>query len=278
MSSGKGDLSRLYKTTDGCHTWKLLFTNPDKEGFWDALQFSDPKHALLLGDPVNGRFAIFLSQDAGSTWSIAGGPGLEAAKGDGAFSASNSSLLEQGSSLYFVTGGTSGAHVYSTAARCDSAKLNVPCAMAWIKSDLLPLAMGNAFSGAFSLAGRMETNMAGKSQSVLVAVGGSYNEPNQGADSATFSIDAGQNWQGTPLPPHGYRSSVAYDAAHKTWITVGPNGTDISTDDCRTWHPLKPGPNQPADTDKNWNALSLPFVVGPHGRVGKLRDDALPKP
>ena len=40
MSSGKGDLSRLYKTTDGCQTWKLLFTNPDTDGFWDALQFA----------------------------------------------------------------------------------------------------------------------------------------------------------------------------------------------------------------------------------------------
>src|SRR5215472_12898303 len=29
MSSGKGDLSRLYKTTDGCNSWKLLFKNPD---------------------------------------------------------------------------------------------------------------------------------------------------------------------------------------------------------------------------------------------------------
>ena len=37
MSSGKGDLSRLYKTTDGCHSWKLVFTNPDSEGFWDAI-------------------------------------------------------------------------------------------------------------------------------------------------------------------------------------------------------------------------------------------------
>ena len=37
MSSGKGDLSRLYKTTDGCQTWNLLFTNPDQAGFWDAL-------------------------------------------------------------------------------------------------------------------------------------------------------------------------------------------------------------------------------------------------
>ena len=40
MSSGPGDQSRLYKTTDGCQTWKLLFTNPDKEGFWDALLFN----------------------------------------------------------------------------------------------------------------------------------------------------------------------------------------------------------------------------------------------
>jgi len=32
-------------------------------------------------------------------------------------------------------------------------------------------------------------------------------------------------------PPHGFRSAVAYDEASKTWITVGPNGTDISTDD-----------------------------------------------
>ena len=39
MSSGKGDLSRLYKTTDGCQTWKLVFTNPDTDGFWDAVKF-----------------------------------------------------------------------------------------------------------------------------------------------------------------------------------------------------------------------------------------------
>src|ERR1700681_1210755 len=32
MSSGKGDLSRLYKTTDGCHTWRLVIKNPDADG------------------------------------------------------------------------------------------------------------------------------------------------------------------------------------------------------------------------------------------------------
>ena len=39
MSSGKGDLSRLYKTTDGCATWKVVFTNPDSDGFFDSIYF-----------------------------------------------------------------------------------------------------------------------------------------------------------------------------------------------------------------------------------------------
>jgi len=77
-------------------------------------------------------------------------------------------------------------------------------------------------------------------------------------------------------PPHGYRSAVAYDLTQKLWITVGPNGTDISTDDGKNWTPLTPSGYDPPDADKNWNALSLPFVVGPHGRIGRLR--TIPNP
>jgi hypothetical protein len=76
-------------------------------------------------------------------------------------------------------------------------------------------------------------------------------------------------------PPHGYRSAVAYVSSTGTWITVGPNGTDISTDDGRNWRALKPSPTDTPDADRNWNALSLPFVVGPHGRIGILRPTAL---
>ncbi len=276
MSSGKGDLSRLYKTTDGCRTWKLVFENPDATGFFDALRRVTSKQLYLLGDPVDGKFAMFLSQDAGTTWFIADDPGLDAAKGDGAFAASNSSLITQGPFLYFVTGGGVSPHVYNTAGRCDPAKPNVSCPVAWTKVDL-PLATGTASSGAFSIAGRMETTMSGKSHSIFVAVGGVYDKPDTASSTAAFSVDSGQNWQVSLSPPHGYRSSVAYDPTHRTWVTTGPNGTDISTDDGKNWTALKPGPGQPPDTDKNWNALSLPFAVGPHGRIGKLRDDALAK-
>ena len=99
---------------------------------------------------------------------------------------------------------------------------------------------------------------------------------------ATYVPAATYGWFGRhqvaikPLtPPHGYRSAVAYVSSTGTWITVGPNGTDISTDDGRTWRALKPSPTDPPDADRNWNALSLPFVVGPHGRIGILRPTAL---
>jgi len=51
MSSGKGDLSRLYKTTDGCATWKLILTNPDapNDGFFDTLLFLDRNLGLVFG-------------------------------------------------------------------------------------------------------------------------------------------------------------------------------------------------------------------------------------
>ncbi len=48
LSSGPGDQSRLYQTTDGCSSWKLLLTNPDADGFWDGLLFLDRQTRLDL--------------------------------------------------------------------------------------------------------------------------------------------------------------------------------------------------------------------------------------
>src|ERR1700694_5655204 len=48
MASGPGEKSRLYKTSDGCKTWRMLLRNPDKEGFWDAIQFEGRQHGMVL--------------------------------------------------------------------------------------------------------------------------------------------------------------------------------------------------------------------------------------
>jgi hypothetical protein len=61
--------------------------------------------------------------------------------------------------------------------------------------------------------------------------------------------------------PHGYRSSVAWDAADNAWLAVGVNGTDVSYDDGQSWSSLG---------DDGYNAISLPWVVGPRGQIAKL--------
>ena len=144
-----------------------------------------------------------------------------------------------------------------------------------LSSALSGLANGQT-AGGFSFAAE-----PGPSPSLIVAVGGDYQQPDSQTSTASScrwkedGLSSIYRCEAAATFPHGFRSSVAYDPTTKTWITVGPNGTDISTDDGRNWRALKPTPVEPADADRNWNALSLPFVVGPHGRIGKLHPEAL---
>lgn len=262
MSSGKGDLSRLYKTTDGCHTWKLVFTNPDKDGFWDAIFINQwASDGFILGDPVSGAFVLFQSDDTGKTWKRIRATGLTAQAQAGAFAASNSSIaVSEGDWFVIGTGGADRTFVYREETYSSFAKVTVP------------IVAGKPSAGVFSLQGRGSYRM--------VAVGGDYLDPDRSAGTAAFTRDGGSVWHAAQTPPHGFRSAVAYDPDAKTWITVGPNGTDISTDDGENWRALHPDPasHELPDADRDWNALSLPFVVGPHGRIGKLNPHALEKP
>ncbi len=290
MSSGKGDLSRLYKTTDGCRTWKLLFTNPDKEGFWDAIQTDtgNKQFGSLIGDPVGEQFPVFITFDGGEHWErrrIL----PRAQDKEGLFAASNSSLSIFGPSVFrlsnteFVTGGPNGSRIITLEVcvggdgNCfelgdaGPIKANDPNRgkgeQVYWRAESLPFAKSES-AGAFSLARIVRSNSF-----MRVIVGGDYKNPD--ATQGTAAYSSGSYFKHAQTPPHGYRSAVAYDEKTKTWITVGPNGTDISRDDGKNWSPLKPTASEPPDADKNWNALSLPFVVGPKGRIGKLRSDAL---
>jgi photosystem II stability/assembly factor-like uncharacterized protein len=284
MSSGKGDLSRLYKTTDGCHSWKLLFTNPDTDGFWDAVYFDRGKWGWLLGDPVGDMFTIFASDDSGKTWVRQQNKGLSAdPKKQGAFAASNSSATGIYGLITFASGGTGGAFAYSLKQveicldDCSKEDLaNSEKKSSWERNEV-PIGNHSEASGIFSIAERREPAGTEWWKQKVIAVGGDYLKPDQSSSTAAYSSDGGKTWLPAQAPPHGYRSAVAYDSTTKTWITVGPNGTDISTDDGKNWRALHPDParHEATDADRNWNALSLPYVVGPHGRIGKLDEAAL---
>jgi photosystem II stability/assembly factor-like uncharacterized protein len=260
MSIGEGDQSRLYKTTDGCKTWTQLYVNPDGKGFWDAMLFFNERMGRILGDPVDGKFVVLLTQDGGEHWSQVKGSGPASdPKGEGAFAASNSALIltpPEGQDLQFGTGGLGGPRVVRAGGRFERPGSTRP---GWWKSATVPLAGGTESTGVFSLGYR--------DQDHGVAVGGDYQKPNDRAGTAAFTSDGGQTWNAATELPSGFRSAVAWDEQHKAWISVGTNGADVSFDDGKTW--------QKFDGENNWNALSLPWAVGPKGKIGKLTDDAV---
>jgi photosystem II stability/assembly factor-like uncharacterized protein len=244
LSSGPGDQSRLYRSTDGCSSWKLLLTNPDASGFWDGILFADPQHGIIYGDPVPdaGRthsvLPMRMTLDGGTTW-ILDPKSPQPIPGESLFAASNSAMAAYERGWFWL--GTSKGRVLRDSAMSD-----------W-QSAQTPLASGNDSSGVFSLAFR--------DQKHGIAVGGDYRKAEEVGGTAAFTSDGGEHWIAPRKAPHGYRSAVAWDAKDKAWITVGSNGSDISYDDGDTWQWLDSG---------NWNALSLPWAVGPNGQIGKL--------
>jgi hypothetical protein len=281
MASGPGAKSRLYKTTDGCKTWELLFANPDApNGFFDSFWMNGSR-GILLGDPVDGRFVVFLSNKDGKAWRRDAHGGLALGKRTlAAFAASNTSIAS-GNGLFtraFATGGKSGSFFFSRPFTADEEKEGllekaVRKEPPW-KASSIPVGSGTDSSGAFSVAYRYPVTIGVCSEctfndnSLFVAVGGDYTKPSESASTAAWSADGGAAWVASTQPPHGYRSAVEWFDATKVWITVGTNGSDLSSDNGKTWKPLDDG---------NWNALSLPFVVGPNGRIAKLNAKELPK-
>ena len=282
MSSGKGDLSRLYKTTDGCRTWKRILQDPDRKGSWEALYFDRHQWGWLLGEPVNGRFMLFYSDDSGQTWQQLRNKGLETqATNEGVFAASNSSIVGTHGTTKFGISGNAGAFVLSIVETeacvedCEEEDFRrIEQDAKWTR-DEVPIGNHGASSGIFSMAEKPDQSNSTSHMTTIVAVGGDSLKPDDTERTAAFTSDGGKTWHAAQTPPHGFRSAVAYDAATKTWVTVGPNGTDISTDDGHNWRALHPDRYETPDADRDWNALSLPFAVGPHGRIGKLNPHAL---
>lgn len=265
MSSGLGDQSRIYEITDGCSHWKLLFTNPEKDGFWDAIQFcDDPRDGFILGDPVRNHFVLLDGNASSSNWAQEISlDGFKPLHGEAIFAASNSAFdADVINGFYFGTGGDSGAwFIYETE--------NKNGTEAWHRVRV-PVGGSSVSSGIFSIQFRSdETDDPDRpDRDHGIAVGGDYTKPNDSVGTAAWTADGGKHWTAATKPPHGFRSAVAWDSTSKAWIAAGTNGSDISYDDGKTWISLDNG---------NWNALSLPWVVGPHGRVAKLDPKRLPK-
>ncbi len=247
MSIGSGPQSRIYKTADAGLHWQLLFTNPDAQGFFDAIAFWDPTHAILVGDPVDGHMTIFTTEDGGIHWTLRQTP--PALAGEGAFAASGTCLVTHGASeAWFATGGKGAARVFHTT---DGGR-SFTVASSPIRADA-------ASAGIFSL--DFSDALHG------IAVGGDYSQPDAPAHNIALTSDGGRTWtEPSGTPPAGFRSAVLYVPDAHLWIATGTSGSDISIDGGRTWRTFDHG---------NFNALAFAsrdagWAVGPKGRIAAI--------
>ena len=242
MSSGEGEKSRIYKTSDSGKNWELQYQGARKEFFLDALVCADQLHCFALSDPLDGKFVILHTED-GRHWSEMAKEGMPAAlEKEGAFAASNSCLMiYEGRELYFATGGPAARVFHSS----DLGK-------SWTVAET-PVARGNASTGIFSLARHGQT---------VVAVGGDYQDEKPGQKSAAISLDAGKTWQMVTDGLDRYRSAIAVVA--DGFVAVGPTGSEISRDGLH-WEKID---------SNNFNVVANSegtlWAGGPKGTVARL--------
>jgi photosystem II stability/assembly factor-like uncharacterized protein len=243
LSSGPGDKSRVYKTTDAGVTWKLLFTNPDAKGFFDAIAFRNARQGVIAGDPVDGEMTLFTTEDGGQHWNRR--HTVPALPDEGAFAASNSCLILTGAhDIWFGTGGKGAGRILHSA---DDG-------VTWTVTPT-PIRSDSASAGIFSLA--FADTHHGQ------AVGGDYGKDTEARQNIAATTDGGITWVETQ-GPKGYRSAVVWLPDRKVWLATGTSGSDIS--DGEAWRTFD---------SASYNAMSESggsvWAVGAKGRVATIK-------
>lgn len=282
-SSGPGEQSRIYHTADGGQHWQLQFTNTNPKGFFDSIAFWDPKHGVVLGDPVPDesgklKFEVLLTDD-GQTWRSISAQLPEAIEGEGAFAASNTCLAilangkwKSGSleprqapekdralapevadtNIWFATGGKA-ARVFHSADRGQT----------WQVVDA-PIQHGPESAGIFTIAFRDPLHGA--------IAGGDYKRPKDDGPNLALTEDGGKTWAIAPIHPQAYFSAVAYDRTHPQRVfALGPNlmlEIHVPAKSHRIGDKKKPPVTVNAASPYSESGV---LVVGPNGTIADIR-------
>ena len=173
--------------------------------------------------------------------------------GDGAFAASGTCLVVQGSrNAWFGSGGAARARVFRSTDQ----------GLTWSVADT-PIMAGTASAGIFSLAFSDADHG--------IAVGGDYRQEREPGDNLAVTADGGKTWAfaGTTRL-RSFRSAIGYVPGSKgrRLIAAGPAGTDSSADGGATWAPIG---------DEGFHALSIAprggtaWAVGEQGRIAVVK-------
>ncbi|MBZ2205781.1 WD40/YVTN/BNR-like repeat-containing protein [Massilia soli] len=254
MSAGPGDASRILRTIDGGDSWREVALNRYKEGFWDSMAFWDASNGIVFGDPVDGKFQVYVTADGGATWRELKAAGLEAQPDEGAFAASGTALTVHGShDVWIATGGARTARVLRSSDR----------GMTW-RAASLPIPAAAPGKGIFSV-GFFNAQHG-------MAVGGDYKQPLLEGINGARTSDGGASWQPVTVLPTGYMSVVVPVAGTtRALVAGGLAGSGYSVDGGRSWKVLD---RTPVNT-VGFASPGIGWAVGPKGLLMQYAGPAL---
>ena len=234
----------ILKTTDGGKSWKSVLEDSTKGMFLDAMDFTNEKHGMVIGDPIDQHVYISETSDQGNTWKKLESPQIKSIyathEGEAFFASSGTNLKLLGNHLLLVSGGL-------------SSRLNF-----FDTWKPLPLLQGKESTGANSIAVYHKHG---------VIVGGDFSKDTiSNGNIVLFNFTDELSFSMPETAPHGYRSCVTYLSENRL-ITCGTSGVDISQDDGKNWELISKEGFHVVQKAKKGDAV---FLAGSNGRIARL--------
>lgn len=245
---GVAEPAYILKTTDGGESWKVVYENKTKGMFLDAMDFSDDKHGIVVGDPIDNRVFLAETNDGGDTWKEL--PPEKRAKldsGEAFFAASGSNIrLFSDGSFLLASGGTR-SNLFTKDKKLP-----------------LPVVQGKESTGTNSL--DVFNSRKGRSTTHMIVVGGDFLKDSVTEKNCFVTYNGGKKWISPKVPPHGYRSCAEY-LSKDDILSCGLNGVDYSNNGGKTWEWISREGFHVCRIAKLGTTI---FLAGGNGKIGRI--------
>ena len=251
LASGPGDSSRIYHTEDGGRHWTLQFQNRDSSACYDAFDFWDARHGIVVADAVRGHMLVMTTSDGGAMWKPTPEEGMPPAlPGEGAPTASGTCLVTRpGGRVWISTEAESGGRVYTS----------LDYGRTWRVAGT-PIVRGKD-SGVASVAMRDDAHG--------FALGGRLLEPRDTSLAVAVTADGGKTWVAAARPPFTgpVYGSTLLRGREDVLLVAGPSGLALARlgSGPPAWSLLSSGAYWAVDAKGN-----VAWAVGPGGRIVRI--------